>query len=138
MRKDLDKPLGMFKSFFAKIASIKEEHQFLLLRTEHFQITIDYYINNRVVVRIGDPAFVLDAQRSQARLKAAVVREVNGLEWRRLVGQGEELSLGSVLEMLLHRQLKDYNQVSFTGSEFSKEIFNIIQHHLIPMIPLPI
>ena len=64
MRKDLDKPLGVIKSFFAKVASIKEEHQFLLIKSEHFLVTVDYYLNNRVVVRIGDAPFVFDTQRS--------------------------------------------------------------------------
>jgi hypothetical protein len=64
MRKDLDKPLGMIKSFFAKVASIKEEHQFLLVKTEHFLVTVDYYLNSRVVIRIGDAPFVFDAQKS--------------------------------------------------------------------------
>jgi hypothetical protein len=67
MRKDLDKPLGIIKSFFAKLVRIKEEHRFLLLRAEPFMITVDYYLDNRLVVRIGDPAFVLDAQKSPAR-----------------------------------------------------------------------
>jgi hypothetical protein len=67
-----------------------------------------------------------------------VVREESGLEWRRLLDHGEELSLGAVLDMLLKRELRDYNQASYSGSHFSQEIFNIIQHHLIPMIPLPI
>lgn len=60
MRKDLDQPLGFIKSFFAKVASIKPEHRFILLETKHFIATIDYYIGNRIVVRLGDRHFVLD------------------------------------------------------------------------------
>jgi|LakMenEpi03Aug12_release.lakeMendotaPanAssembly.Ray.scaffolds.fasta_scaffold3698266_1 hypothetical protein len=64
MRKDLDKALSFVKSFFAKVINIRQEHQFLLIRTEHFLASVDYYINNRMVVRIGDPVFVFDTQKS--------------------------------------------------------------------------
>jgi hypothetical protein len=85
MRKDLDKPLSLLKSFFAKVVNIKEEHQFLILRADHFLVSVDYYIKNRLVIRIGDQGFVLDCQKSDARKNSQILREENGLEWRRVV-----------------------------------------------------
>jgi hypothetical protein len=101
MRKDLDKPLSLLKSFFAKVVNIKEEHQFLILRADHFLVSVDYYIKNRLVIRIGDQGFVLDCQKSDARKNSQILREENGLEWRRVVKPEEQLRLGEVVDFLM-------------------------------------
>jgi hypothetical protein len=132
MRKELDKPLSFFKSIFAKIGNIKEEHQFLILQTSHFLVSIDFYIQNRLVIRIGDRNFVFDEQKSQARRDSQILREESGLMWRLRVEKEEKLTIGVVLESVLKLAMKDFSQISHNGSHLSKIIFNIIQNDLLP------
>jgi hypothetical protein len=41
--KELDKSLGIFKSFFASVANIDKKHHFLVFETDTFLMTVDYY-----------------------------------------------------------------------------------------------
>lgn len=62
--KQLDNPPSNFVSFFAKVVQINIRHEFLVFETELFLITVDFYENNRVLIRIGDPNFVFEESKS--------------------------------------------------------------------------
>jgi hypothetical protein len=57
--KELDKPLSKISTFFAGMLSIKTKHEFLLFEAEEDFITVDYYEENRLVIRVGDIDMVL-------------------------------------------------------------------------------
>ena len=53
MEKPLDNPLTFTKNIMASLLNIPKQHIFLLLQTQSFFITIDYYKGNRIRVRMG-------------------------------------------------------------------------------------
>ena len=71
--KELDEPLGLFKSVFATVTKMTKTHQFLVFKTDIFIITVDFYINNRLVIRIGDKAFVFETNTSEKRANSSIL-----------------------------------------------------------------
>jgi hypothetical protein len=72
-KKDIDQPLGIVKSLLASIAKISKVHHFLVFETDKFLIAVDYYEHNRLVVRMGDHAFVYDVAGSQKRANSTIL-----------------------------------------------------------------
>ena len=66
-KKETDKPIGIFKSVIAAIANINTFHHFLVFTTDRFLMAVDFYSDNRLVLRMGDHSFVYDVTRSQKR-----------------------------------------------------------------------
>lgn len=89
-------------------------------------ITVDYYKENRVVVRIGDENMVLDSGKSEKRREAQVVAEKNGLEWRKIFKK-ESLTVGDLIDYVFTLPLDDYSQAFCSGSHVSRLIFNSLK-----------
>jgi hypothetical protein len=62
--KKLDKPLPFYKYLLTTITGIKREHEFMYFETDKFMLTVDYYLENRLVIRIGNEEMVLDSLKS--------------------------------------------------------------------------
>lgn len=77
--KKLDEPLPFFKSFMATMVGIKKAHEFLVFETDLFLITVDYYAESRLVIRVGDADMVFEGREPTKRKDAALVKEGNGL-----------------------------------------------------------
>ena len=60
----------MFKSIFATVINANKNHHFLLFHTDLLLITVDFYIDNRLVIRIGDKTFVFDTNKSDKRISS--------------------------------------------------------------------
>ena len=125
--KQLDQPLGFFKSIFASVAKINKAHEFLVFETDVFTITVDYYINNRLVIRMGDRSFVFEQNKSQNRKNAGTLTQKNGLKWKTAFVRNE-LTVGKLLNYLLLMKMKDFSQLVYNGSHFSREVYLLFQN----------
>ena len=109
------------------MAKINKSHEFLVFETDVFVITVDYYIDNRLVIRMGDRAFVFDENKGDNRKKAVVLSENNGLKWRTAFVRNE-LTVGKLLNYLLLMKMRDFSQLVYNGSHFSREIYILFQN----------
>jgi hypothetical protein len=125
--KELDQPLGLFKSIFASLAKISKTHQFLVFETDLFLITVDFYAENRLVLRIGDRDFAFETNKSMKRAESVVLTEENGLKWRSAFLQGN-FTVGKLLNDLLLWKMKDFSQAFHNGGHFSREVFLAFQN----------
>ena len=71
-------------------------------------MTVDYYENNELVIRLGDNYFVMDAVKSDKRTNAPVLTEKNGLQWKVTLTK-TNLTIGKILDHLMIIKPKDFS-----------------------------
>ena len=62
----MDEALPWYKTVVATIASIKTKHVFAIFRLKEFDMmcSVDFYIDNRVEIRLGSHQTIIEGQQN--------------------------------------------------------------------------